>query len=112
MRFAQNNKLQTACYVGESWVPFRGCTVRDKALITDQDTQIWLSLVERGNWNFLLPSRYMAADRRDADLMLQIQRYLLTHGSREYVLALGEIYCAGALQAFSGLDDLLEGLVW
>ena len=77
--------------------------------MTDDDTEIWLSLVGRG-WSFWMPQNYLKADCRDADLMLSAQLYLRDHGPREYVLALGPIYCAGALRPCAALDEL-EGLL-
>jgi len=80
--------------------------------MTDEDTLIWLDIAARKplrGWSLWLPVGYIEADRRDCDMMTAAQRLRKTKG-RDYMLQFGSVLFCGALQRFTGLDEL-EGFL-
>lgn len=80
--------------------------IKPASIPTPEDTQIWLRLGRPGRgWQFYMPSKYLSADRLDAQLMSTAQQYRRNKG-RDYTLMFGEVLCGGALERFTDLDHV------
>jgi len=111
MRYAQNHKDRRGCYVGESWVDFRGVSLRriKTMKLTDEDRAAWFDWQVNRNRNWLLWGALERispeSDHQDAQLMSVAQYYRKTHG-KDCSFLFGPVLCGGALERFTGLDEL------